>query len=164
MKGKERKEISKEAILLVSIVIGIILFDQAIKIWIQNIHEINIIPNVLDFKIVQNPNDTSGEESNSTLTYIVTNVIVLGVILKFILTQNQFVDRKLKIFLCFALAGGISNVIDKMVKGYVVEYIDFTKVISLPIFNIADIFVLIGWLSVVAIFTAFTVKERNNKK
>ena len=64
----------------------------------------------------------------------------------------------------FILAGGISNVIDKVFRGYVTEFIDFGQVINLPVFNVADIFILIGWVAIAAIFAAFTVKEWRNKK
>ena len=78
--------------------------------------------------------------------------------------ENQFVDRKLKIFLSFVLAGGLSNLIDRLVRGYVFEYIDFTQAVPVPVFNLADIFVTIGWLCIVARFAFFTVNEwRKNK-
>ena len=96
--------------------------------------------------------------------YVVTNFIILSVIFKFITAQNEYVDNKLKFFLTLILAGGISNVIDRLIRGYVVEFIDFTPSLPLPIFNFADICTVIGWVSVAAIFAVFTVKEwRSNK-
>lgn len=161
---EKKKKITKEGILLISIVVIIILIDQVLKIWIQNVGEISIIPGILNFKVTQNMSAAYGIGSNSKLMYVLTNLVILGVIFKFITTQNEFVDRKLKIFLSFILAGGISNVIDKVVRGYVTEFIDFKQVINLPVFNVADVFVLIGWVSIAAIFAAFTVKEWRSKK
>ena len=115
------------------------------------------------FKVSQNTEPAYGIGSNSTLMYVATNLVILSVIFKFITTQNQFVDKKLKIFLSFILAGGIANVIDRVINGYVTEFIDFGQV-GLPILNIADIFVIIGWMSVAAIFASFTVKEWRSKK
>lgn len=60
--------------------------------------------------------------------------------------------------------GGISNVIDKVIRGYVTEFIDFKQVVNLPVFNVADLFVLIGWIAIAAIFAGFTVKEWKSKK
>lgn len=96
--------------------------------------------------------------------YVLTNIVILSVIFKFITTQNEFVDKKLKVFLSFIIAGGISNVIDKLLRGYVTEFIDFRQVANLPVFNIADLFVIIGWVSVAAIFASFTIKEWRSKK
>lgn len=161
---KKEKKLNKEAILLISIVVIIVLIDQVLKIWVQNVGEINIIPKILSFKITQNTSAAYGIGSNSTMMYVLTNLVILGVIFKFITTQNEFIDRKLKVFLSFILAGGISNVIDKIIRGYVIEFIDFKQVINLPVFNLADLFVLIGWVSIAAIFASFTVKEWRSKK
>lgn len=161
---KKEKKLTKEAILLISIVVIIILIDQILKIWIQKVGEISIISGILNFKISQNTSAAYGIGSNSTIMYVLTNVVILGVIFKFITTQNEFVDRKLKIFLSFILAGGISNVIDKVIRGYVIEFIDFKQVINFPVFNLADFFVLIGWIAIAAIFAVFTVREWKSKK
>ena len=160
----EKKRLTKENIILISIVILIILFDQGMKIWVQNAKEIVVLPGILNFKLSQNHEAAYGIGSNSTIMYVLTNFVILGVIFKFMMTQNEFVDKKLKIFLSFILAGGISNVLERVIRGYVSEFIHWTEKINLPILNIADLFVLIGWIAVVAIFTSFTAKEWKNKK
>ncbi len=161
---RKEKKLNKEAILLMAIIVLIIIIDQSLKIWIQNVGEINIIPGILNFKVSENRSSAYGIGSNSTIMYVATNIVILGVIFKFITTQNQFVDKKLKIFLSFILAGGISNVIDKVIRGYVTEFIDFGQVTNLPVWNVADIVVLIGWVAIAAIFASFTVKEWRSKK
>lgn len=167
-KGKslanKEKKLSKESILLIGIVIMIVIIDQVFKIWVENSGEISIISGILTFHKSENTSAAYGIGSNSTLMYVATNLVILSVIFKFITTQNEFVDRKLKIFLSFILAGGISNVIDRVLRGYVIEFINFGQVRGLPILNIADIFVLIGWIAVAAIFASFTVKEWRGKK
>lgn len=164
-KQPKDKKIKKEYILLIIIVLLIIVFDQATKIYIVNKEEMQIIPNILKFAVTQNTKPAYGIGSNSTVMYVLTNAIILSVIFKFVTTQNEYVDRKLKIFLSFIFAGGISNVIDRIFRGYVIEFIDFNQLLSSPILNIADIFTIIGWVSIVAIFAVFTVNEwRKNKK
>lgn len=161
---KKEKKLTKEAVSLICIIISIILLDQILKIWIQKVGEVSMIPGILNFKVNQNTSAAYGIGSNSTIMYVLTNIVILGVIFKFITTQNEFVDRKFKIFLSFILAGGISNVIDKIMRGYVTEFIDFKQIGNLPVLNVADIFVLIGWIAIVAIFASFTVKEWKSKK
>lgn len=125
---------------------------------------VTIIPNILQFKIKENIEGNYVVNSNSTILYIFTNIVVLVMVFKFLRMENQFVDRKLKIFFSFVLAGGLSNLIDRLVRGYVFEYIDFTQAVPVPVFNLADIFVTIGWLCIVARFAFFTVNEwRKNK-
>lgn len=160
----EQNKNKKQLIILVVLIISIILIDQITKIIMQNIDDITIIPNLLQFKIDENVSGDSGLDSDSNVMNIITNLIVIGVIFKFIKTQNSYIDTKIKVFLSFIFAGGLSNVIDRVCRGYVMEFIDFTPAINIPIFNIADIFVVIGWMSFVWIFAVFTVKESRARK
>ena len=146
------------------IIFAILIVDQIIKIILSVIGDITVIPNVLQFHIVQNTQGTYGVDTDSTILYVFTNIIVLGIVYRFLKIENQFVDTELKIFLSFVLAGGISNLIDRLVRGYVVEYIDFTNVVPLPILNLADIFIIIGWICIVARFASFTVNEWRKSK
>ena len=150
MKNNKNKD-KKEYRLITIIAILIIVVDQITKAIVLNAEVITIIPNVLQFKVQENISSSSMN--------IVTSLIAILIIFKFIMTQNSFVDQKIKVFLSFVLAGGISSIIDKVARGYLVEFIDFTPSISLPILNIADIFVIIGWIGFAWIFAVFTVKE-----
>lgn len=161
---KDRK-IKREYIILLAIVICIVLIDQITKICIVNNGEIQVISNVLKFSVTENTKPAYGIGSGSTFMYVLTNLVILSVIFKFVTTQNEYVDTKLKIFLSFIFAGGISNIIDRITRGYVIEFIDFNQLVSFPIFNVADIFTIIGWVAIAAIFAVFTVNEwRKNKK
>ena len=148
---KNKKGDKKEYRLVVIISIVIILIDQIVKAIVLHTGTITIIPNVLQFKVQENMNSTSMN--------LVTSLIAILIIFRFVMSQNSYIDRKIKIFLSFVLAGGISNIIDKVVRGYLVEFIDFTPSVSLPVLNIADIFVMIGWIGFAWIFAVFTVKE-----
>ena len=159
----KKKKIKKQYIILSIIVFTIILIDQLIKIYVSNVNQSTIIPNILELSFNKNTNSDYGMPQNSLVMNIIANLIIIAIIIKFITTQNDYIDQKFKIFLSFILAGGISNLIDRIFRGYVLEYINITA-INIPKFNIADIFVIIGWISVAAIFASFTVKElRQNK-
>ena len=50
-----------------------------------------------------------------------------------------------KIAMTFVLAGGASNLIDRLTKGYVVDYICVQwKALKKVVFNLADVFIMIG--------------------
>ena len=66
-------------------------------------------------------------------------------------------SKKVKYSLAMILGGGISNCIDKIWNG---EVINFVKVGRLPVVNIAYIFYVIGWI----IFIFFMVKSTLNVK
>ena len=63
---KKERKLSKELILLIMIIAMILVVDQAFKIWIQNIEQVSVIPNILNFKLSQNTSAAYGIGSNST--------------------------------------------------------------------------------------------------
>lgn len=155
--SKEKRDYTK----IIIAIIVLILIDQIIKVAVINIGDKTIIPEILNFSISRNVGGTYGVSSNSTVTYVLTNLIVVAIAFKFITSQNQFIDKKIKVFLTLVIAGGLSNCIDRIFRGYVVEFIQIMK---LPIFNFADICILVGWVSMVAIFASFSAKELKNRK
>ena len=44
----------------------------------------------------------------------------------------------------FVISGGIGNFIDRIFRGYVIDFIDFGQLVNFPIFNFADICVVLG--------------------
>lgn len=156
----KRKNIEKGYLKIVLLIFFVILIDQMIKIIVVKNGSINLIPGVLELSL----NESRQTDFNTRLMYIATNIIVLIIVFKFIITQNQFITMKIKILLSLVFAGGLSNVIDRIFRGYVVEYIKITGIEKFPIFNIADIAFIIGWISFVALFADFTAKEWKEKR
>ena len=142
-----KKKLKKIEIAIIVIILAIIIIDQISKIIVQNISNINIEQN-----------------ADERMMYIIINLVIIVIITKFMLSQNQFIDSKLKIFLSFIIAGGISNIIDRIFRVYVLEWIKIPNIGWLPTFNIADVFVLAGWILVVGNFAYFTAEEWKNKK
>lgn len=157
-------KIKKENKRILIIILFLLVIDQILKFFALKNNNLVLINGILKIGIHQNENGTYGVNSNSTIMYVLTNLIIIVVVFKFITSQNQFVDKKTKIFLSLVIAGGISNTIDRVFRGYVVEFMDFTDYINLPIFNLADIYILIGWISMVAIFAVFTANEMKSRK
>ena len=59
---------------------------------------------------------------------------------------------------------GIGNMIDRVLLGYVVDFLEFTF-IDFPVFNVADSFVCIGAALMILYLLIDTVKEyRNGRK
>ena len=154
-------KVKKEYKAICMLIIILILIDQILKLVIIKTGNISIIDGILNFNITENTKGTYGVNNNSTIMYVLTNFVIIVIAYKFITSQNQFVDKKTKIFLSLIIAGGISNCIDRIFRGYVVEFIQIMK---LPIFNIADLCILIGWVSMAAIFAIFTSKELKERK
>ncbi len=128
----------KKTILIGSIIIAIILFiDQLTKFMIldKNI----VISDFLEFTFTKNTNPSFGIGSNNIIMTIMVNVVILGLIIKFIKENELEISLLIPLFMVFA--GGISNLGDRLIRGYVVE---FVKLFDFPIFNFADICIIIG--------------------
>lgn len=159
VKKQDTKKIKKLYIILAIVIFVVVLIDQITKICAINIGDVQVIENVLKISVSENKSGAYGIGSDSTIMYIITNLVVIAVLFKFITSQNEFIDTKIKIFSSLIIAGGISNVIDRIIRGYVVEFIDFKQIINIPSINLADICVIIGWVSFIAVFTGFSVRE-----
>lgn len=159
MRKEERKQ-SKKLYIMITIMIFLIIFvDQLSKALIIHYGDITMIPDKMILKQSETQNAIYDETSKSVT--ILTNLVIIGIILGIIKSDNQFVTRKTKILLSFAFAGGVSNIIDRLCRGSVVEFIHIG---NFPAFNIADVCILIGWVSFVAIFASFSAKELTKKK
>lgn len=100
-------------------------------------------------------------QNNSNLMNIITNLIVIIIGIQFMNSNNQFVESKTKTAISFLIVGGITNIIDLVVRKQVVKNI---VIGNLSIINLANIYILIGWVSMAAIFASFTVKQYREKR
>jgi len=154
----------KKLITIVTIVLIIFFLDQITKIYAINFlngTELELIPNILKLKYTENTGGAFGVGQNSTMTFVITNIIVLGIIIKFIIMQIERIDIKTIFIISFVLAGGISNLIDRVVRGFVVDFIYCFPNTKLPIFNLADSFIVIGWILLAFVFAIHTWKDKN---
>jgi len=119
-----------------------------------------IIPNGLRIITAENMGNTWGMGESNLLNVIISNVIVLGIILKFIQFQKDRIDTKTLISLSFILAGGMSNLFERLVCGTVTDYIQFFPQYNFPVFNLADIYILCGWVMFAAILAYITGRKK----
>ena len=159
MRKEEKKKLKKLYIKLAIMIFLIIFIDQLSKVLVVHYEEISLLSGNIILKQSQISNSAYDETSRGV--NILTNLVIVGIILGIIKSDNQFVTKKTKILLSFAFAGGVSNIIDRLCRGSVVEFINIG---NFPAFNIADVCILIGWVSFVAIFASFSAKEFAKKK
>ena len=150
----------KRMIIITIAVIVLIAIDQIAKFFIIG-KEINLIPNILNFKFSEEVAGTFGVEFKGTFTFVITNLIVLGVIIKFMKMQQEQIDKKTYVALTMIIAGAIGNLIDRLFRGYVVKFIILWK---LPAFNISDILIVVGWVLLALFFAMFAVTVRKDNK
>ena len=152
------KKNKKHMIIITIVAIALIAIDQISKFLIVG-KNINLIPNVLTFNFSEEIAGTFGVGFKGTFTFVITNLIVLGVIFKFMKMQQEQIDTKTYIALIMIIAGAIGNLIDRLFRGYVVKFIILWK---LPAFNVADILIVLGWVLLALFFAIFAVKVRKD--
>ena len=139
------------------ILLGIIIvfLDQITKFALVG-KDLTIVPNVLDFTYTKNTGVAFGIGANNIFLIIVVNIIILGVIIDCI--RKKQTDFKILIPLILILSGGVSNLIDRIFRGYVIDFIDI-NLFNFPNFNIADICITIGIIFLIIIIIKLTKND-----
>lgn len=118
-----------------------ILIDQISKYLVCNIKgTITVIPKLLSIEYIENYGAVFGvmQGSNNILA-LVSLSICIAIIVYILRLKKQ--NEKVPFTWYFILAGGIGNLIDRLVRGYVVDFIATPFIAT---FNIADSLVVIG--------------------
>lgn len=157
----------KKNILICMFIIFLILIDQLSKFLIVKFINLNesiiLINNFLKILYIRNTGAAFGILGRSTFILIIITIILIYFIIKEIIKNK---DNKLVLF-CYSLilSGAIGNLIDRIFRRYVVDFISFTLFNrEMAIFNVADIFITIGVVLYAIILIREGSNERNNNK
>lgn len=148
-------------------VIVLVLLDQITK-WqaltkLKPIKNIVVIKGFLDFTFVENRGAAFGILSGRRVFFILLTVVVaIGIIYSFYKLPKTKEYNWLKCGLVLVLSGAVGNVIDRAVRGYVVDFLEVTF-IKWPVFNLADIYVVIG-ACFILFLSLFVIKEEEKKE
>lgn len=154
---------NKKINFLIIITITAILLDQVIKIIMKSKlfnSSILVIPYILKLTYVQNTGAAFGIGNNSTSMFVAVNIVIIVLITYFIFSKKDEINRPILIALHLIVAGGISNLIDRITRGFVIDYIDISPLIKYPVFNLADMFIVVGCI----IIAIFLIKDAIVKK
>lgn len=167
MKESRYKKINiknRKILFIVFIILISICIDQIAKqIIIKNIFNssIEIIRGTLNFTYVENTGGAYGIGSNNILMFITINIIIIGILMKFVISKRDKISKTLLIAISLIIAGGMGNLIDRIFRGYVVDFIDINPMFKYPVFNVADIFVVTGCIVIVLNLIHSTIKSKN---
>lgn len=141
--------------IVVTFCIVIIAIDQLSKYLVtKNVTE-KIGNDYFAIEITENTGMAFGFNSGNTKN-IFLSLIVIFIIISFIRNQRELIGTKELMAISLALGGGISNIIDRVFRGGV---LDFIKVLFIPNFNIADLCICTGWILIVIFLIIYTKKE-----
>jgi len=129
----------------------IILLDQLSKILVHakmNLYDsFTIIPSLLDFTYIRNEGIAFGINFPGGKIFFIIFPILITFYLISLLKNKEFEDNISQIALLLIIGGAIGNILDRIFRGYVVDFIDFhINGAHWYIFNIADSSVTIGLL------------------
>ena len=144
------------------IVVSLVSLDQYTKSIILNHFELyeskTIIDGFFSLTYVQNFGAGFSIMQNARTTFlIITPICLIGFTYLFIKSN----DKLSKTALLLMISGTIGNFIDRIVRIYVVDFLDFIIFgWDFPIFNVADIFLTIG----VCLYIIALIKEEKDAK
>ena len=147
-----KNKIIKLIVILVAI---LVILDQASKLLIGNLVTEPIGNDAFKIEIISNTGLAFGFNDGSNVKNIFIMLFVLFIVIKFVKDQIELIDTKTAVALSMVLAGGLSNLIDRVFRGAV---LDFIKIFKFPIFNIADILVVVGAILLIIFLVIFTRK------
>ncbi len=130
---------------LLVIVAVVLAVDQLTKQVVSRSMELGqsivLINNFLYITYVRNPGAAFGMLPYQTVFFVIITVVVGALIIYYYRTLSA--DHKwLRFGLSLQLGGALGNLVDRLVEGYVIDFINFT--IWPPVFNVADSAIVIG--------------------
>ncbi len=156
----------KVKIILLDLLLFILLIvaDQVTKylaiVHLKGQEAIALIDGVLELQYLENRGSAFGMLQNQKVFLLFVGVLFMAVLLFFVIkmpAEKKFIPAN--IVFTMVMAGGIGNMIDRIRFDFVVDFISFV-LINFPIFNVADIFIVIGTFSLFVLFM-FVYKEKD---
>lgn len=99
---------------------------------------------------------------NRNIIILIANILIIYFLIRFLIKNYKNMAKIVRLSLIMMISGGISNLLDRILRGYVVDYIDVTKILEYPIFNLADIAIVIGGILAVGYIIIKTIKKQEN--
>lgn len=130
-----------------------IIIDVVVKVVVSNCiglyDTIKVIPGFFNLTYVRNTGAAFSIMENNRMLFIIIGLVAIFLIYKFLIKDKYL--NKLSIISYSMLLGGImGNMIDRILYGYVIDYLSFNLFgFNAPIFNLADTFIVV---SVILIF------------
>lgn len=116
----------------------VIIIDRLAKFLVfNNLFErqsIEVIPKIFHLTLVLNTGAAFGLFRDKNQFFIVTSFIVIALILLYV-WLGRCRDLVMLSALGLILGGAIGNLVDRMIFGYIIDFLDFRV---WPVFNIAD--------------------------
>ena len=144
----------------------LVLIDQLTKLavcqFVQGVATIPLIPDVFHFTYHRNTGAAFGIMQGQFGVFFVVTVLVVAAVVAYVLLKRPK-SLWLTLSLTLLTGGALGNFVDRLFRGYVVDFLDF-RLIYFPIFNGADCFVVCGAILLMAYVVFVEGKETKKAK
>ncbi len=136
-----QKKLDKRVLYI--LVIVLLILDRVSKILVTEIN-IKIIDKFLYLHYAENTGVAFSLFRDNNILIIILTILIISYIIYYMLKNKP--KKNLHIIgYSLLLAGAIGNLIDRIIYGYVIDFIDiYIFGYDYPIFNLADSFIVIG--------------------
>lgn len=152
-------------------VFALVLLDQMTKFFaiikLKHQDSKTVIDGVLGLTYLENKGAAWGVLSGRLSILVILTVLLIPIFVYmtnklrvngYLLGDNRKVLRVfIKFDMILMLAGAIGNLIDRIVRGYVIDFFEF-KFIDFPVFNVADCYITVGSAIFIIIYL-FIIKD-----
>jgi signal peptidase II len=162
MDADKNRKIRFEVVFVLAVVL-LTALDQLSKVWavsLKNSQGIAVIPDVFEFYYLENTGTAWGMFAGARIMFLVITCLVV-VIVAFVVWKMPATGKYIPMYVCMTLlaSGGIGNFIDRLVLGYVRDFLYF-KLIDFPVFNVADSYVTVGLIMlIILVFFVYDEKD-----
>lgn len=129
------------------IIAALVVIDQwgkyLAEAYLKPIVSYPIIPGVFHLTYGRNSGAAFSILQGKQIFLIIFTTLILSILVFYFIKNIKKGNRLLKLSLAFIIGGALGNLIDRIRLSYVVDMFDFT-LINYPVFNTADIFVVLG--------------------
>lgn len=148
----------------IAIFLVLVAIDQLTKqlavINLKGTQGFPILKNIFKLFYLENHGAAFGIFQNQRIPLLIITLVVLlliGFIFCRIPQQSKFIP--INWILVILAAGAVGNMIDRMINGYVVDFLYF-QLINFPVFNIADCYVVVAaFLAIILIIFYYDEKD-----
>lgn len=125
---------------------GMIAADAVSKLWalrvLEPIGELPLLNGVIGLRFARNFGAAFSSFSGATLLLSVFSLVVCTAVAWYLM-KNIDMHPLEGVSLTMIFSGGIGNLIDRVTRGYVVDFFEF-QFVEFAIFNVADVLITVG--------------------
>jgi signal peptidase II len=128
----------------------LVILDQVTKALVINFFNlydsVALLP-MINLTFVVNYGFAFGLLNNPSLNQILVSLVILAIIIYFLYLLIKTQDKIFQLTLTLILAGALGNFIDRIFRGFVIDFIDiYIGKYHWPAFNIADSCITVGFV------------------